>query len=91
MKVLPTIKYRPHRGGLEEAMKEVVEVSSMSDLKVVIYKQWPFDYNVMEIQCTYYGYDERIDWDTWMILAKFDNKGNWFPIGYTNGDIDNLI
>ena len=40
------IKYRPHRGGLAEAMKEVREFDTEEDLKAFVAKQWNDGYPV---------------------------------------------
>lgn len=43
---------------------------------------WKFHVNAHEITVTHYGYDERIKWDTYLVM---DNIG---VLGYTNGPVE---
>jgi len=82
--------FRFHKGGLEESMNTVVEVDDLTHLKELISKKWKIECVRLEIQ--HYGYDERIEWDTYIVKATFAKgpslkKQESFPVGFTNGDI----
>ena len=85
----PKIKYRMHRGGLSESMETVTEVSSMKELICVVEKQ--FDAKVVDLNIEFYGHDDRINWDSHIVTAKFDKEGygrhSYYPVGFTNGMI----
>lgn len=72
------MKFRFHRGGLEESMKTVVEVKSIVDLARIL--DCP-----SKIEFEHIGMDDRINWDTYYVIAdnmivgmsdsnKFDNN-----------------
>ena len=66
------ILYRPHCGGLAEAMAKVKEFNTLKECFEYIVENtetWnnkkPF---VLEdISIHYYGYDGRIEWETWVV------------------------
>ena len=60
------IKYRPHRGSLDEAMKEYQEFDTVDEMIQYIVKDWSGyisaeDISVGKIQ----GEDDRIGWRAW--------------------------
>lgn len=66
------ILYRPHRGGLAEAMAEKKEFATLKEMFEYIVENDRLDENIplysMEDLCiSYYCYDERIDWETYII------------------------
>ena len=73
-------QFRLHRGSLDDSMKTVVQVESMAGLEAYLYDQeshlarGPFNMRK-------YGYDERIDWDQWIV---FDKHG---VVGFTDGEL----
>ena len=73
--------YRDHRGGLAEAMKTVREVKSLTEIKEHINQSWGME--VEEIRVEPYGFDDRIGWDTHIVICKFVN-GMECPVGSTN-------
>ncbi len=73
------IKYRPHCGGLAEAMERVVNVSSIEDLLTHI--DASFGATPENITIEPYGYDKRIEWNTHLVCV--DGKA----IGYTDGKL----
>ena len=74
-----SVLYRPHRGGLSEAMSEVSEVETLEDIfKLSELEQWGYFPEDLKIQ--YYGIDARIAWITYMIYL--DDYG---ILGFTNG------
>ena len=71
------IKYRPHCGGLDEAMERVVNISSIEEL--ITHIDPFFGATPENVTIEPYGWDERIDWDTHLVCV--DNNA----IGYTDG------
>jgi hypothetical protein len=74
------MKFRPHRGGLYESMKETVEVDSLEALKAHLLKTWLG--HLGHLTCKYYCYDARIGWHTYIICE------NGHPIGFTDGKLE---
>lgn len=65
------MKYRRHRGSLEESMKTIVEVNSKEELLLIIQEDWK-DYEIIrdviiDERCIY---DERTGWNTHYVIAK---------------------
>jgi hypothetical protein len=77
------MKFRFHRGSLEDSLATVVEVGSMAELRAVIEKEWglicPTGDEPLSVEP--YGYDARIDWDTHLVLWKYQ------PVGFLNGPL----
>lgn len=77
--------YRPHRGSLATAMKEVVEITGRQELVDHLRKSYMNEVNesgsnvVVEKYGT--GIDDRIGWDTHIVTV------NGFPDGFTNGPL----
>lgn len=70
------MKFRPQRGGLDAAMKEVVDVEGLTGLAAHLKTLgWKFENVTVEP----YGFDKRIGWDTHLVCV--DGK----PVGYTDG------
>lgn len=72
------MKFRPQRGGLSAVMKEMVELdNSYSALEEYLRKSgWDG-----KIRVEPYGYDKRINWDTYIVLV------NDSPVGFTNSPL----
>lgn len=66
MKVL----YRPQCGGLAEAMSKLKEFSSLKELLDYLIKEYKGAFNYDSIFVYYYCYDNRIDWDTYVICIS---------------------
>lgn len=79
-----SVLFRPHRGLLEEAMKEVVQVSSRDQLVAQLNKIYEIGsrFTIENLNIKPYGYDDRIGWDTYIVT----NKGN--AVGFTNGYLE---
>ena len=81
------VKYRPHRGSLDKAMAEVVEVADLAALVAHMRKSvetwYPFDQlpTVENTKVEPYAYDERIHWDTHIVLVDGS------PWGFTDGPL----
>jgi hypothetical protein len=72
------MKFREHRGGLEASLKTVVELEATAfalarHLRV----------GVSDIQVKPYCRDERIDWNTHLVLV------HGRPVGFTDGPLEN--
>jgi len=81
------IKYRDHRGGLDESMATVQEFETREDLLKYISDSWDMFYvKVLDMKIEPYSYDKRIDWDTHIVTVKLPHTGdNYIPVGFTNG------
>lgn len=72
--------YRPHRGSLAEAMKEVMEVTSLQGIREYYIKR---GFSVEEpLTCKWYAFDKRINWDTWIVCE------NGKALGFSNGPLE---
>ncbi len=74
--------FRFHRGTLEESMKTVIEIPNQEFLKQHIIKI--VDCIPRQLIVRPYEYDERIGWDTHIVLMAIDWGIAVFPIGYFN-------
>lgn len=62
------IKFRWHRGLLDDSLKTQQTVESKDDIERLIRDEFtPFGIKEFNITYTYVGYDERCDWDTWYV------------------------
>lgn len=81
------IKFREHRGSLDDSMETVIELEGKPEL-VDIVKNCLNGYghdlliNKETIRIEPYGYDKRINWDTYIITL--DGYG---VFGFANGEI----
>ena len=70
MKVL----YRPQRGGLDESMEELKEFAAVEDLLNWLCEDSEICgkkmFEVEDINFSYYCYDERIDWQTFIVTIN---------------------
>jgi hypothetical protein len=80
------IQFRPHRGGLAEAMAEMVEVDGYAGLVEHLRRTHPNfgpPFNPEGISVKPYGGDDnRIGWKNVHMVTQ----EGWGPIGFTNGD-----
>lgn len=76
-------KFRPHRGGFEEAMSEVVTVHSKKELRKHLLTLWEgmIDPNGL-LSIEKYGYDDRNKWDTYIV------SWNKSVVGFTSGPLN---
>lgn len=97
--------YRPHRGSLADAMAEVVEIADIAALRAHVnagLKKWNMEIGEGDLRLEPYGYDKRIDWNTYIVTMKNTRqnypKGVWYfgedmgpdyfgAIGFTNGPL----
>ena len=69
-------KYRPHRGGLEESMREAVLVEDFAALAKHLSAT-----ETDRVEVAPYGFDSRTGWDTHLVTV------NGRPVGFTDGPI----
>ncbi len=77
--------YRPHRGNLDTAMAEVVEISGREELVAHLRTVWMSEVNEsgsnVVVEKYGSGIDTRIGWDTHIVLV--DDS----PYGFTDGPV----
>lgn len=69
------ILYRPQRGTLDESMQEIKHFKSIKDMAKYLSEFW--DCAVDNIYVSYYCYDERIDWETYVVTIGETEKENY--------------
>ena len=74
--------YRDHKGGLSESMRTVVEVDTREELEAHVRKKFP-DFRELIIEP--YGFDDRIMWDTYIVVIRYENDPVKYPVGFING------
>ena len=77
--------FRPQRGGLAEAMAEVMVFRSRTELISFLNEdlaQYSLKIDEDKFRIEPYGYDERIGWDTYIV--SMDDYG---VFGFTNGPL----
>ena len=79
--------FRPHRGLLADAMAEVEEIKTLPDMVEKIKRDLePYAHNYVinenTVKVEPYGYDDRINWDTYIVTLK-----DYGVIGFTNGNL----
>jgi hypothetical protein len=80
------MKFRPHRGGLDASMREMVDVDGRAGLIEHLRNTHPefglpFDADKVTLE-PYGGNDGRIGWkDVHIVLAE-----GWGPVGFCEGD-----
>lgn len=81
------MKFREHRGSLSDAMETVVEINSISDIAAIINKSLDcFGKKVEQIKIEFYCYDERIDWETYIVTYSLSGEEKFYVAGFTNGN-----
>jgi len=76
------MKFRWHRGSLDDSMQTVVDFESFDGL-VSILRATPYtpSFDTSDIKVEKYCYDPRIEWDTYIVTID----GN--AIGFTDGPL----
>ena len=80
--------YRRYRGSLEESMRTAIEFSTKAELlNIIQIDLQPF--GVKDISFGKSVYDKRNDWQTYEVIAHFEDmknqKGLKSIVGHTNG------
>lgn len=78
------VKFRHHRGNLFDSMETEEEIETLEECKSILEFAWKIP--IQEVKQEYYCYDERIDWDTWIITIKVNDK--IYVAGFSNGKLD---
>lgn len=68
------MKFRFHRGGLDDSMKTQVLIFTEVHLKKHIEKHIPSFKG--DLQFKHIGFDDRIGWDTWYVLGDCFGEKN---------------
>lgn len=80
------MKYRDHRGGLDESMATQIEVNNIDELKDHLNKTWNgLGTTVEEIKFEYYGYDSRINWNTHLVSVRLNVDDFFTVVGMSDG------
>jgi hypothetical protein len=80
------MKFRHHRGGLEDSLKTTIEVKSLEELMVHLDAGWKcYGKAIEEIKFDYVGMDERIGWDTYYVLQRLQGEDQWTVAGMSDG------
>jgi hypothetical protein len=80
------MKYRSHRGSLEDSMATVIEVNSLDDLRDKLNAKQEYEpFKIKgKLTCIWYCKDDRIGWDTYIVCAD-----GWV-IGMSNGKLEDI-
>lgn len=68
-----TIVFRPQRGQLDKSMEEQQRFIYIADM--IDYVSIKYNAKKEDISISYYGYDERINWETYIVCNKGDMVG----------------
>jgi hypothetical protein len=78
----PTVKVREHRGSLNDSLATQVEIErTIYSLASYISQTLGYRVEPRDIEVNQYGFDDRIGWDTYIIIVKGS------PFGFTDGYI----
>ena len=69
------ILYRPQRGSLEESMQEIKYFESIKDMAEYLSEFWGCA--VDDVYVSYYCYDGRIGWETYVVTIGETEKENY--------------
>lgn len=62
------MKFRQHRGSLIESLETTEEFKTVKAL--LLYLQKELNINVEKLKCKYLGYDNRCNWNTYLLYEK---------------------
>lgn len=80
------MKYRDHKGSLDESLQTVIEVNSINEIKDHLNEFYnPFGLEVEEIKFKYTCMDNRIGWNTWYVLQRFEGEKSFSVAGMSDG------
>ncbi len=74
------IKYRDHRGSLDESMKTVQEFETKQDLVKYLKENCVVPFYGYNLRMDHYCFDKRINWDTYIVTIK-----GFGVVGFANG------
>lgn len=79
------MKFRYHKATLADSLKTTIEINTKEALFEILKKDlnaFGFKLNIKDIKCIPYGFDERINWNTYLVTIK-----DYGVIGMTNQKI----
>jgi hypothetical protein len=80
------MKFRYHRGGLDDSLKTTINVDSEQDLINHMNSKYShMGATVEEIDFYHVGFDERINWDTYYVSCRLKGESEWFVAGMSDG------
>lgn len=85
------IKYREHRGGLQESLDTAREFSTLKDCLQYVQGKWnkqPGNIHrafLTDIELCYYGYDDRVKQELYSVYLKIDRK---YILGFIYEEIE---
>lgn len=80
------MKYRDHRGSLDESMKTVIEINSIQELKDHLNEYFSqFKESVEEIQFDYLGMDNRVGWVSYCVRFRLLGDNVFYVAGTSDG------
>lgn len=83
------MKYRDHRGSLDDSLQTTIEITDITQLFSHINKSFTgFGLEVEDIKFEYMGMDTRIAWDTWYVLYRLKGKKQFFVAGMSDGNLE---
>lgn len=70
------MKFRHHRGSLEESLKTTIECNSIEELSKIL--EETHDHEIKSIKVKYYCHDSRIGKDLYMVTCSTgENETSW--------------
>jgi hypothetical protein len=80
------MRYRHHRGGLEESLEMTVEVNSLEEMYAHLNKVWKeWGKFVTEIKFAHVGMDHRTGWDTYYVMQRLWGETDFTVAGMSDG------
>lgn len=80
----PQMKFRMHRGTLEDSMEHVVELDSRPELVAYLNRELDSMRGPIadsDVEISYYCFDYRINWRTYLVGVR-----DWGPVGFADSD-----
>lgn len=81
------MKFRKHRGSIEDSMRTQIEINSMEELIDYIEEDFKiFNRKVTSIKFKYMGFDERVNQESYNVIALFNNNEAENIVGTSDED-----
>lgn len=92
MEFKKSIKYRDHKGSLDESLSTVQEFTSVDQIINHINKSYERSRDkVAEIKFQHIGLDEQTGWDTYYVLHRLDGNSFFSVAGMSDGCLETPI
>lgn len=86
------MRFRFHRGSLDESMKTQTIVNSIEELVIKIEESHNlFTLKVKYIRFEFCKFDERIGWNTYYVIAKYEEQKNGYDKEVVEGMSDGMF